>query len=162
MTDHLFIAPRHIVAEQELTAYPPEIQHQFRGDPACWLPGELTMHGGATFHTRIRFLGVRTELRFTVGPSWMRGDVTTRRVRIEFLEPPFGVAWLLPVVEGELTVWGDPRPRIRFEGRSAVSGLLGVRTWSARKLVRVATAAITDRLSAQAPPIPPSRAQSAS
>ena len=161
MTEHLFLAPRHIHVERTLNAYPPETQHQFRGDPADWLPGRLTMHGGSTFHTRTRFLGANVTLQYTVGPPWMRGDTTTRSLRIEFLDPPLGMAWLLPVVEGELTVWGDPLPRIRFDGRSSVSGLLGVREWSARMLVRGVTAGISDRLSAQAPPVPPSKASPA-
>lgn len=161
MTDHLFIAPRHIVTEQPLAAYPPETHHLFRGDPANWLPGRLIMHGASTFHTRMRLLGARTELQYTVGPSWMRGDATTRSMRIEFLDPPLGMAWLLPVVEGELTVWGGRRPRIRFEGRSAVSGLLGIRAWSARRVAHKVTAAITERLSVEAPPTPPSKAASA-
>ncbi len=157
MTDHLFVAPRHIVIERPLTAYPPETRQHFRGDPADWLPGRLTMHGGSTFHTRTRFLGADVTLQYTVGPSWLRGDATTRSLRIESLEPPFGMAWVLPLVEGELTVGGDPRPRIRFEGRSVVSGLLGVRIWSARMLMRAVTAGITDRLSTHAPPVPPSK-----
>ncbi|HEX6254450.1 MAG TPA: hypothetical protein VFZ70_01435 [Euzebyales bacterium] len=161
MTDHLFVAHRHIVTEHALSAYPPETQHHFRGDPADWLPGRLTMHGGSTFHMRTRFLGANVTLQYTVGPPWMRGDTATRSLRIEFLERPFGMAWLLPVVEGELTLWGDPRPRIRFKGRSVVSGLFGVRMWSARSLVRGVSAGITDRLSAQAPPVPPSKASPA-
>lgn len=161
MTDHLFVAPRHINVERALTAYPPETQQHFRGDPADWLPGRLTMHGGSTFHTRTRFLGADVTLQYTVGPPWMRGDTTTRSLRIEFQDPPFGMAWLLPVVEGEMTLSGDPRPQIRFEGRSVVSGLLGVRMWSARTLVRAVTAAITDRLSTHAPPRPPSKASPA-
>jgi hypothetical protein len=161
MTDHLFIAPRHIVTEQPLAAYPPETQDLFRGDPADWLPGRLIMHGASTFHARMRVFGARTELQYTVGPSWMRGDATTRSLRIEFLEPPFGMAWFLPVVEGELTVRGGQRPRIRFEGRSVISGVLGIRTWSARRVAHKVTAAITGRLSVQAPPTAPSKAASA-
>lgn len=158
MTDHLFVTPRRIITEHDLRAYPPELQHQFRGDPADWLPGRLTMHGGSTFHTRTRFLGAGVQLQFTVGPSWIRGDTITRNLRIELIGTPLGMAWLSPVVEGELTLWGDPRPRLRFEGHSSVSGLLGVREWSAKRLARRITADISDRLSAQAPPIPPSKA----
>lgn len=161
MTDHLFVAPRRIVTEHGLSAYPPELQHQFRGDPAQWLPGRLTMHGGSTFHARIRFLGADVVVQYTVGPPWARGDTITRSLRIELIGPPLGMAWLSPVVEGELTLWGEPRPRLQFEGRSSVSGLLGVREWSAQRLVRKVTAGISDRLSAQAPPVPPSKASPA-
>lgn len=158
MTDRLFVAPRHIVVEHDLRAYPPETRHQFQGDPARWLPGRLTMHGASTFHTRTQFLGAGVELQYTIGSSWTREDATTRSMRIEFLEPPLGMAWLLPVVEGELTTWGDGRPRLRFEGRSVVSGLLGIRGWAGRRLMRDVTRGISDRLSTQAPPVPPSKA----
>ncbi len=158
MTDHLLVAPRRINTEHGLRVYPPELQHRFRGDPAAWLPGRLTMHGGSTFHTRTRFLGAGVQLQFTVGPPWIRGDTITRSLRIELIEPPLGMAWLSPVVEGELSLWGEPHGRLRFEGHSSVSGLLGVREWSAKRLVRGVTAAISDRLSAQAPSIPPSKA----
>jgi hypothetical protein len=158
MTDHLFVAPRRIIIERDQAAYPPETHQQFRGDPTQWLPGRLTMHGATIFHARARFLGAGVLLEYTIGPSWTRGDAITRSVRISFLEPPFGMAWLLPVVEGELTLLGDPRPRLRFEGRSTVPGLLGVRGWSAERLVRSVTSAISDRLSANAPPVPPSKA----
>jgi hypothetical protein len=161
MTDHLFTAPRHIVVEHDLTAYPPETREQFRGDPAHWLPGRLTMHGASTFHARTRFLGAAVQLQYTVGSSWTRADTTTRSLRTEFIDPPFGMAWLLPVVEGELTLLDEPRPRLRFEGRSAVPGVFGLRTPSARRLARRVTAGISNRLSAHAPPVPPSKASPA-
>lgn len=161
MTDHLFSAPRHLVIEHELAAYLPEVQQQFRGDPAQWLPGRLTMHGASTFHTRTRFLGAHVQLQFRIGSSWARGAAITRSVHIEFLEPPLGMAWLLPTVEGELTLLGDPRPQLRFEGRSAVPGLLDVRRWSGARLARKITTSISDRLSTRAPPVPPSKASPA-
>jgi hypothetical protein len=157
MTEHLFVAPRHIVVEHDMRSYPPETRQHFQGDPTHWLPERLTMHGASTFHARTRFLGADVELQYLIGSSWTRGNATTRSMRIEFLEPPLGMAWLLPVVEGELTLWGDPRPRLRFEGRSTVPGLFGVRRWTATRLVRLVTARIADRLSTQAPPVPPSR-----
>ena len=162
MRDHLFIGPRRIVIERDLTAYPPDIRQQYRGDPAHWLPGRLTMHGASAFHTRTRFLGARVRLEYMIGPPWTRGDATTRSMRIQVLDPPLGMAWLLPVVGGELTILrGGPSSRLRFEGRSVVSGLLGMRTWSATWLVRRVTDGVTARLSTQAPPVPPSKASPA-
>ena len=104
MTGHMQITTRPIMVERALTAYPPNTRRQFRADPADWLPGRLTMHGGSTFHTRTRFLGAGVQLQYTIGPPWHRGDTTTRSMRLELIEPPLGMAWLSPVVEGEVTL----------------------------------------------------------
>ena len=140
---------RVLMAEQELRCYPPDARALFQGDPACWLPGTMIMRGASTFRTRMRMQGVSLELQLRVGMPWTRGTSTTRHLRMECVDP--GMAWLLPAVEGDLTLLGEQRLRLRFEGAA-----VGVRTLSARRLsvpwvMRRVTAGIVTRLTAGTP-----------
>jgi hypothetical protein len=158
MTDHLELPPRAIVTEQELRSYPPDMRKQFLGDPADWLPGRITMHGQSEFHARMRLYGVAVALQYLVGTPWTRGTSSTRRLRVECLDPPLGMAWILPATDGELTLLGQQRLRLRFEGSVVAARRRSVRRLSATWVMRAVTAGITARLTAQAPPVPPSRA----
>lgn len=156
MTDHLELPPRAIATEHEVRSYPPEARKQFLGDPADWLPGRIMMRGGSEFHARMRLFGVAVALQYLVGTPWTRDTSSARRLRVEIVDPPFGLAWILPAADGELTLLGEQRLRLCFEGIVVGARWRAVRRLLATWMMRAVTAGITQRLTAQ--PIPPSHA----
>lgn len=149
MTAHRTGSRRHLVVERDLDIQPSDALHRFTTDPARWLPGHIAMSGATTFHVRIRLLGVRRDLGLTVGIPWTRGTTTTRRLRIDILDPPLGLGWALPAVDGELTlVRAHTVARLRYEAAPDRRGLLHARAWIAGRLMRTIVTGIAGRLGA--------------
>jgi hypothetical protein len=147
-------SPRRAIAiEQELRCYPPDARDLFLGNPQGWLPGTMTMRGSSTFHARMQLYGVSLKLQFRVGMPWTRGTSTTRHLRVEYLDPPPGVAWILPAVDGDLNLLGEQRLRLRFGGATVGARLPG-RRLSALRMMCAVTAGIAARLSADTPSLP--------
>jgi hypothetical protein len=146
-----------VVVERPLEGAPPDAEARFLGDPEDWLPGRLTMHGAKTFQARMRLLGAAMDLELRVGMPWTRGSTTTRRLRVEFLEPPFLMTWMLPTVDGELVLMAARGDGIvlRFEGATKAWGLLRGRRLLAPLVMRAIVGAIASRLTTGAPPTSP-------
>lgn len=146
--------PRRIVpAEHELRCYPPDARDRFLADPADWLPGTVTRRGSSTFAVRMPGSGPGLDLQFRVGTPWTRGTSTTRHLRVAFVDPPVGLAWVLPEVVGDLNLLGEQRLRLRFEA-TTVGRWLSVRRALAGWVMRTVTTGIAARLTAGTPCLP--------
>jgi hypothetical protein len=158
-SEHVRLSHHAVMAEHALDTFPPDTEARFLGDPEHWLPGRLTMHGAKTFQARMRLLGAAMNLEFRVGMAWTRGETTTRRFRVEFLDPPFLLTWMLPTVDGELVLMPGRQQGIvlRFEGATKTWGLLRGRRLLAPRVMRTIVGAIASRLSTSTPPTSTSR-----
>lgn len=151
MTRYHQSSRRDITIEKELRCYPPDARARFVRDPATWLPGRITMHGASAFRARMPLLGTSLEVELAVGTPWTRGTSTTRRLRVDFPDPPLGMAWVLPIVDGDLSVLGEQRFRLCFEGAAVGARRLAVRRLSAAWVMRRVTAGIVERLTDTTP-----------
>jgi hypothetical protein len=136
-----------LVVEQAVQGPAEQAGRRFAEDPAHWLPGRMLMHGGARFHTRIPLLGMAVEIESVVGTPWNRGDVTTRSLHVEAFTPPYGTAWLLPTVDGELSLLRtDGDALLRFESGRRHGRRVDPRRLTAPWLVRRLLAGVARRL----------------
>ena len=147
-----------VTVERELGCYPPDARRAFLRDPVVWLPGKMTMHGASTFRSDLRLWGMALDVEFRVGTPWTRGTSTTRRLQVEVVHPPLGAAWMLRPIDGDLTLLGEQRLRLRFEGAVTGARARSLRRWSARRMMRALLAGVAARLSmgAVSPPPPSS------
>lgn len=157
MSEHLRVSPRPIVVERTLRHREEDVAQRFLGDPADWLPGRITMRGASTFHARLRVLGAMQEVQYLVGTPWTRGSTVTRRLRVQFPDPPLGMAWVMPVVDGELTVDGRPPRRVGFEGAPVSRGMLDTHRLAAARVMQLLTAGVADRLASPYARVAPTR-----
>lgn len=91
-----------IVLERLVPGPPQAIQQRFAGDPARWLPGRITEHGGHEFHTVLHVAGITVPLWLHVDTLWLRGEAGARFVRVDL---PERLGGLLPHrISGDLVV----------------------------------------------------------
>ena len=141
-----------LVVEQPVPAPAAQAGRRFADDPAHWLPGRLLMHGGTRFHTRVHLMGIAVEIESVVGTPWSRGDVTTRSLHVEALAPPYGTAWLLPTVDGELSLLpAGGSALLRFESTPRQGRRVSLHRLIAPRVVRALLAGVAPRLADAAP-----------